>query len=148
MKGNGQRPGRGDEFASLLHSNGPIWIDDSKDDSVSSQPLCHRNISMHSLQLVLAVAKITTAGTDHHMQIGAHVIAYDGDRALTWSDSAFHVIAEQFHPIRPTSFGCQRCIDRMGCYFHQSFPKRHCHFREIRSRDLQANFRNIQRLPD
>src|SRR5712671_2395605 len=148
MKRGRQRPGRIDQLTSLLHIDAAIWIDDSEGYSVSSQPFCHRNVSMHSLHFVLAVTEITSAGTDHHMQPNANMIAYDRDRTLTWSHTAFHVIAKQFHPIRPTCFGCQRCIDRVGRDFHQNFSMTHLCLQKSASRNLYANFRNHLKLLD
>ena len=66
VKSGLQRPRNPDQMARPGHIYPPIFLQDSKNNSIRTQLLCGENVLLHGLEFIAAVAKVASAGADHH----------------------------------------------------------------------------------
>src|SRR5690349_4127208 len=106
-----------DQLADPLNVNSSIQVENTKDDAIRAQLLCHEDIALHDAELVDGIAKITRARPNHYVQTNRDLLTGGGHEPRTRCNSALRQPAAQFHPFCPAALSCDRRFQRIDTYF-------------------------------
>ena len=107
MERDWQGPGEFYQLAGSWDVYTTVGVEESDYDSVRPQGFGRGDVVTHDFEFIVAVAEISSAGANHHLQTEGSFFADSFDESGAGSGSAFQKIATEFYALRAAALGGQ-----------------------------------------
>src|SRR6185437_5040683 len=114
MEGDTERICRYDQLAANSFIDIPMAVECADDHAVATQLRAHPDVAQHHVDLVCAVAEVTSARADQCIQRNAQPIACDGERAVGGRRAAVAEVSAQLDAIGATFLRSECRAQRVG----------------------------------